>query len=145
MIHSRGALLSKATGGNFAADKTLTDEIVQHEFRSIYELTAFVREWNETNPPLTGISFDSDKITFDGFGQAEDADHVHTFIMGQTILGKISASAENKSADETSRNEAQKSAEKGLKDTAFVIGLDGTTADGSVPYEILKRQLAFMR
>ena len=68
-----------------------------------------------------------------------------TRIMGQTILGKISASAENKSADETSRNEAQKSAEKGLKDTAFVIGLDGTTADGSVPYEILKRQLAFMR
>jgi len=61
------------------------------------------------------------------------------------ILGKISASAENKSADETSCNEAQKSAEKGLKDTAFVIGLDGTTADGSVPYEILKRQLAFMR
>ena len=72
MIHSRGALLSKATGGNFAADKTLTDEIVQHEFHNIYELTAFVREWGENNPPLTGISFDSDKITFDGFGQAED-------------------------------------------------------------------------
>lgn len=80
MIHSRGALLSKATGGVFAADKSLVDEISKHEFRSAHELIAFIREWDETNPPLTGISFDSDKLTFDGFGQAADADHVQTFM-----------------------------------------------------------------
>ena len=80
MIHSRGALLSKATGGNFSADKSLADEIGKHEFRSIHELIAFIREWGETNPPLTGISFNSDKLTFDGFGQAQDADHVQTFM-----------------------------------------------------------------
>ena len=80
MIHSRGPLLSKATGGNFSADKSLADEIGKHEFRSVHELIAFIREWDETNPPLTGISFDSDKLTFDGFGQAADADHVQTFI-----------------------------------------------------------------
>ena len=75
-----------------------------------------------------------------------------TRIMGQTILGKISASAENKSADKTPDDEtdAQKSSEEGVTDSVPtdnlpVIGLDGTTADGSVPYEILKRQLAFMR
>ena len=27
----------------------------------------------------------------------------------------------------------------------IIIGMDGTTADGSVPYEILKRQLAFLK
>ncbi len=75
-----------------------------------------------------------------------------TRIMGQTILGKISASAQSKSADKTPDDEAdtQESSEKGVTDSVPavnlpVIGLDGTTADGSVPYEILKRQLAFMR
>ena len=80
MIHSRGPLLSKATGGNFSADKSLADEIGKHEFRSVHELIAFIREWDETNPPLTGISFDSDKLTLDGFRQAADADHVQTFM-----------------------------------------------------------------
>ena len=80
MIHSRGPLISKATGGNFSADKSLADEIGKHEFRSVHELIAFIREWDETNPPLTGISFDSDKLTFDGFGQEADADHVQTFM-----------------------------------------------------------------
>ena len=80
MIHSRGPLISKATGGNFSADKTLADESGKHEFRSVHELIAFIREWDETNPPLTGISFDSDKLTFDGFGQEADADHVQTFM-----------------------------------------------------------------
>lgn len=79
MIHSRGALINKATGGTFSADKSLVDEIGNNAFRSVHELIAFIREWGETNPPLTGISFDSDKLTFDGFGEA-DADHVQTFM-----------------------------------------------------------------
>ena len=100
MIHSRGALLSKATGGNFSADKTLTDEIVQHEFHNIYELTAFVREWDENNPPLTGISFDSDKITFDGFGQAEDANHVHTFMRLSAAMNQMALAQKRVQAKE---------------------------------------------
>ena len=84
-----------------------------------------------------------------------------TRIMGQTILGKITASAEAEGTEPTDDGKAsdtQKSAEEGLtasvsENTAPVveipnmpvIGMDGTTADGSMPYEILKRQLAFMR
>lgn len=79
MIHARGALLSKATGGVFAADKSLVDEIGGHEFRSIYELIAFIREWEETNPELKGIRFADDKLIFDGFGEAPDSDHVQAF------------------------------------------------------------------
>ena len=79
MIHARGALLSKATGGAFAADKSLVDEISKHEFRSIHELIAYIREWEETNPELKGIRFADDKLIFDGFGQAQDADHVQAF------------------------------------------------------------------
>ena len=80
MIHSRGSLLSKATGGNFFADKSLIDDLGEHEFRSIHELTAFLREYGETNPQLTGISFDSETITFDGFGQVADAETVQTYM-----------------------------------------------------------------
>lgn len=89
MIHSRGPLLSKATGGNFSADKSLADEIGKHEFHSINEMIAFIREWDETNPPLTGISFDSDKLTFDGFGQATDADHVQTFMKLAAAMNRM--------------------------------------------------------
>ena len=73
-------------------------------------------------------------------------------IMGQTIMGKITASAESADTDDTpdDKTETPEPAEKGLTDTAPtvtvpVIGMDGKTADGSMPYEILKQQLAFLR
>jgi len=78
-----------------------------------------------------------------------------TRIMGQTILGKITAGAETADSDDTpdDKTEAPKPAEKRLTDTALtvtvpdmpVIGMDGRTKDGGMPYEILKQQLAFMR
>ena len=78
-IYSRGALLSKATGGTFSAGKPLTDALDEHEFRSVPELVAFIREWEETNPELQGIRFADDELIFDGFGEAQDADHVQAF------------------------------------------------------------------
>lgn len=76
-----------------------------------------------------------------------------TRIMGQTILGKITAGAETADSDDTSddKTEAPKPSEKGLTAPTVsvpdmpVIGLDGRTKDGAMPYEILKQQLAFMR
>ena len=89
MIHSRGTLLSKATGGAFSADQTLVDEIGGHEFRSIYELIAFIREWEETNPELQGIRFADDKLIFDGFGEAADADHAQAFMRLATAMNHM--------------------------------------------------------
>ncbi len=70
-----------------------------------------------------------------------------TRIMGQTILGKITASCknpdENDSADKT-----PESSKEGLTVAVQdmpVIGMDGRTKDGSMPYEILRKQLAFMK
>ena len=76
-----------------------------------------------------------------------------TRVMGQTILGKITASAppeDTEPPDDSKADDAQKPSEEGLTDTAPtvtipVIGMDGKTADGSMPYEILKQQLAFLR
>lgn len=76
-----------------------------------------------------------------------------TRVMGQTILGKITASAAPEGTeppDDGKAEDAQKLSEEGLTDTAPtvtipVIGMDGKTADGAMPYEILKQQLAFLR
>ena len=77
-----------------------------------------------------------------------------TRVMGQTILGKITASAAPGGAepsDDGKADNAQKPSEEGLTAPTVtvpeipVIGMDGKTADGAMPYEILKQQLAFLR
>lgn len=76
-----------------------------------------------------------------------------TRIMGQTILGKITAGAETADSDDSSDDttETTKPSEKWMTAPVVtvhdmpVIGMDGKTADGSMPYEILKQQLAFLR
>lgn len=69
-----------------------------------------------------------------------------TRIMGQTILGKITASCKNpdENGSDGKSPDAPKLAEKGLNFTP-VIGMDGKTKDGAMPYEILKQQLAFLK
>lgn len=90
MIHSRGALLSKATGGEFYADKSLADVILDDKtFRSVYELIAYIREWDETNPELKGIRFADDKVIFDGFGTATDAETVQTYTKLAAAMNKM--------------------------------------------------------
>lgn len=90
MIHSRGPLISKATDGTFFADKELVDSILdENVFRSVNELISYVREWGEMSTPLMGISFDDDKLTFDGFGQAQDAEHVQTFMKLAAAMNKM--------------------------------------------------------
>lgn len=74
-----------------------------------------------------------------------------TRIMGQTLLGKITASAAPEDTEppaDRKADDAQKPSEEGVTVTVPnmpVIGMDGKTADGSMPYEILKQQLAFLR
>ena len=77
-----------------------------------------------------------------------------TRIMGQTILGKITASAAHEGTeppDAGKAEDAQTPSEEGLTAPTVtvpdmpVIGMDGKTADGAMPYEILKQQLAFLR
>ena len=77
-----------------------------------------------------------------------------TRVMGQTILGKITASAapdDTELPDDSKADDAQKPSEEGLTAPTVtvpeipVIGMDGKTKDGAMPYEILKQQLAFLR
>ncbi len=99
-IYSRGALLSKATGGEFFADKTLTDALDEHEFHSVPELIAFFREWEETNPELKGIRFDDDELIFDGFGEAPDAEHEKAFTDLATAINTMALTQKRVQAKE---------------------------------------------
>ena len=73
-----------------------------------------------------------------------------TKAMGQTILNRLGVSDE--AAVPETNAQAQEPAEAGMTDSpaedkpkAPVIGMDGKTEDGSVPYEILKDRLEWMK
>ena len=66
-----------------------------------------------------------------------------TRIMGQTILDRLGAFAEGTDDRSNAKPDTQESPTEGMNTP--VIGMDGRTADGSVPYEILKQQLAFLK
>ena len=74
-----------------------------------------------------------------------------TKAMGQTILNRLGVSDE--AAVPETGTPAQESAKTGVTDSPVeddkpkvpVIGMDGKTEDGSVPYEILKDRLEWMR
>ncbi len=60
--------------------------------------------------------------------------------MGMTILNRLNVNAPAKKPPEHTLDETQTNA-----NPPPVLGMDGKTADGSMPYELLKKQLDFLR
>jgi hypothetical protein len=90
MIHSRGPLLSKATGGTFSASKALTDDLLGHTpFIQTKDAVEYLRERENLAAELQGLTFDGEKITFDGFGTAEDPEHLQTFMKLAAAMNKM--------------------------------------------------------
>ena len=80
--------------------------------------------------------------------QLREADAVWQFssrLMGETILNRYGAECqpENDEPEPEAEAPAQEPPEAGM--TAPVIGMDGRTEDGSMPYEILKEKLEWMK
>lgn len=102
MIHTRGPLISKATGGTFHADKDLVDDILdRHTFLRPEDLIAFVQEWDGSENGLQGISFDEEKVTFDGFRDVRDAEHLQTFTKLAAAMNKMAQTQKRVQAKET--------------------------------------------
>ena len=90
MIHTRGPLISKATGGTFHVDRDLVDDILdRHTFLRSEELIAFVQEWDGSENALQGITFEEDKVIFDGFRDVRDAEHLQTFTKLAAAMNKM--------------------------------------------------------
>ena len=72
MIYTRGSLLSKATGGNFGADKELIEVMLEDSFSNKDELIDFIKGQIEDGRRLDGLNFEDDKVTFDGFDAVQN-------------------------------------------------------------------------
>ena len=102
MIHTRGPLLSKATRGTFHVDKELVDDILdRHTFINPDELIRFVQEWDGSENAVKGISFDSEKVIFDGFTEVKDAEHLQTFMKLAAAMNKMAQTQKRVQAKET--------------------------------------------
>ena len=89
MIHSRGYLLSKATGGTFYAEKALVNDLLDHPtFLHAGDVVNYLRS-RDAFKRLKGISFDDEKITLDGFGEVKDAEHLQTFMKLAAAMNKM--------------------------------------------------------
>ena len=102
MIHTRGPLISKATGGTFHADKELVDDILdRHTFSRPADLIAFVQEWDGSENGLAGISFEEEKVTFDGFTGVRDQEHLQAFMKLAAAMNKMAQTQKRVQAKET--------------------------------------------
>lgn len=89
MIHSRGYLLSKATGGTFYAEKALVNDLLDHPtFLHAGDVVNYLRS-RDAFKRLKGISFDDEKITLDGFGEVKDAEHLQTYLKLAAAMNKM--------------------------------------------------------
>lgn len=102
MIHTRGSLLSKATRGTFHVDKELVDQILDgHTFIDPAGLIRFVQEWNGSEEAVKGISFDEEKIIFDGFTEVKDQEHLETFMKLAAAMNRMAQTQKRVQAKET--------------------------------------------
>ncbi len=87
MIYSRGALLSKATSGEFRVSKSLVDDLADCRFIRAQDIVAFMKDRDEDD--LTGLAFDEEKVTFTGFRAVPDAEHFQTFMKLAAAMNKM--------------------------------------------------------
>ena len=80
-IYTRGALISKATGGLFCCDKSLVDAIeLESSFTTKEMVMSYVKKYvTEHDGGFSGISFYNGSIVFDGFPKKEDPEHIESF------------------------------------------------------------------
>ena len=87
MIYSRGALLSKATSGEFRVSKSLVDDLADCRFIRAQDVSAFMKE--QGNDDLAGLAFDEEKVTFTGFRAVPDAEHFQTIMKLAAAMNKM--------------------------------------------------------
>ena len=87
MIYSRGALLSKATSGEFRVSKSLVDDLADCRFIRAQDVSAFMKDRDESD--LAGLAFDEEKVTFTGFRAVPDAEHFQTFMKLAAAMNKM--------------------------------------------------------
>lgn len=103
MIYSKGALISKATGGVFVAEKDLVDAILdENSLHSVNALRGFLAGYEqEYGSGILGMKVGEDRIVFDGFPDRVDADHVKTFTQLVSCMARTAKKQKRVVARET--------------------------------------------
>ena len=68
-MYSRGALISKATGGRFDASEDLVETLRSEDYRHIHEVLEVIEEAG--HGALKGLRFTEDQVIFDGFRETD--------------------------------------------------------------------------
>ena len=74
-IYTKGALISKSTGGSFSAAQELVEELKEAHYIRTEDVTGLINE----EGGLTGLSFKDGKVTFDGFPETADPETVRAW------------------------------------------------------------------
>ena len=135
MLHSRGSLLSKATGGRFSASKELANALLDAGiFFKVKDVVKFIDEFVlssqavKTEPTtdettrdavsdegeqakggMIGLRFEDDKMIFDGFTNVPDEAHARTFTHLASAMNKMALTQKRvqaKKVDETNEKYA---------------------------------------
>jgi hypothetical protein len=80
----------------------MVDDILdRHTFLSTVELVRFVQEWDGSESGIVGISFDEEKVTFNGFTGARDQEHLQAFMKLAAAMNKTAQIQKRVQAKET--------------------------------------------
>ena len=91
IIYSRGSLLSKATAGEFSCDAEFVKELgLESGLYQTEQLLEFIRNYEAAHGKvICGISFEEDKVNFDGFRTIPDAAHFQSFMVLAERINKM--------------------------------------------------------
>ena len=99
-VFSKGALISKSTGGTFSASEELVSELQEGHFLQTGDLARAI----DGDGGLAGISFGDGRVTFDGFPETADPDSVKAWTALAAAVNSASISQKHvraKRTDET--------------------------------------------
>ena len=138
-IYSRGAILSKATCGEFHADRELVDALQSAKLYTAQSVLDFLAEWD--GEPMTGIAFTEDKVAFTGFTGVQDAEHVRTFMKLAAIINKAAITQKRVIAKEVDMTNEKYA----MRNWLIRLGMDGDEykADRKILMENLTGHVAF--
>ncbi len=123
MVYSRGLLLSKATGGEFYANRELVDALLDHPaFIKPADVAEFLKNRDHREQRLVGLTIDEEKVVFDGFGTVRDADHLNTFTKLAAAMNRMAITQKRVQAKEV--NDANE--KYALRVWLIRIGMNGS-------------------
>ncbi len=86
-IYSRGKLMSKSTGGDFSVSERLVEELQDFGvFTCKKQVIEVIRRIGEDE--LHGLSFDEEKVVFDGFPETDDAAEIKAWTKLSAAINK---------------------------------------------------------